>query len=271
MKYLFSVSLVLAFKTSFLLAQPAKLLKPVMKLQMPKEGGSNGGSVVWHPVQKKYYAAMAGNASFPLAIFDSKGSMLSGDTLNTKFDVRGLWYNTNTAVIEGNAYNEGGWFAYNLNAKGIPSDLKLLKEGLNQPNENSVGAYDVKTKKVYFLNEGSIAVYNAVSGKEEKKIKINFGVKASAKQTQKEEPDSEDSYIQEDYNTTAVFTNIAGAEFGLMNVVTLQIELYNKQGYLVRTFILPDEAPAVNRFNFAYTNGIWWLFNKEERAWYGYK
>jgi hypothetical protein len=271
MKYLFPVSLLLFFTNSFLLAQPAKPLKQVIKLQMPEVGGSNGASVVWHPIQKKYYAAMAGNATYPIAVFDGKGKMISGDTLLTLFDVRGLWYNINTKGIEGNAYDNGGWFAYKLNAKGMPDEIKQLKEGMNQPNEHSVGSYDDKTKKIYFLNEDSIWTYNAVSGNEEIKTKINFGVKASAKPAQKEETDSEDSFLQEDYNTTAVFTGIAGAEFGVMNVVSLQVELYNKQGYLVRTFKLPDEAPAVNRFNFAYANGIWWLFNKDDRAWYGYR
>jgi hypothetical protein len=270
MKYSFPTILFLTF-ASFVLAQPAKPLKQVMKLQIPDGDGSNGGAVVWHPVQKKYYAAMAGNGTFPMAVFDSKGKMISADTLITLFDVRGMWYNMNTKAIEGNAYDDGGWFSYKLNAKGMPEDSKLLKKGMNQPNEHSVGSYDAKAKKIYFLNQDSIWTYNAVSGKEEIKIKINFGVKASAKQTQKEETDSEDSFLQEDYNTTALFTGIAGAEFGVMNVVSLQVELYNKQGYLVRTFKLPDEAPAVNRFNFAYANGIWWLFNKEERAWYGYK
>jgi hypothetical protein len=271
MKYSILTILFLTFTFSSLLAQPAKPLKQVMKLQMPEEGGSNGGSVVWHPLQKKYYAAMAGNATYPIAVFDSKGKMLSADTLNTMFDVRGLWYNANSKNIEGNAYNDGGWLAYKLNTNGIPADLKLLKEGMNQPNEHSVGTYDAKAKKIYFLYEDSISIYNTVSGKEEKKLKINFGVKASEKQIKKEEADSNDSFLQEDYSNTAVFTGITGAEFGLINIVTLQIELYSKQGYFVRAFKLPDGVFAVKSFNFAYANGIWWLFNKDDRAWYGYR
>lgn len=271
MKYSFLTILLLTFTFSSLLAQPAKPLKQVMKLQMPEEGGSNGGSVVWHPLQKKYYAAMAGNASYPLSVFDSKGKILSDETIATMFDVRGLWYNANNKSIEGNAYDSGGWVGYKLDAKGIPEEVVQLKEGINQPNEHSVGSYDAKAKKIYFLYEDSISIYNPVSGKEEKKLKINFGVKAAEKQIKKEETDSDDSFLQEDYSNTAVFTGITGAEFGLMNIVTLQIELYSKQGYFVRAFKLPDRAFAVNSFNFAYANGIWWLFNKEDRAWYGYR
>jgi hypothetical protein len=270
MKYSFSTVLFLIF-ASFILAQPAKPLKQVLKLQIPEGDGSNGGSVVWHPIQKKYYAAMAGNATYPLTVFDSKGKMISGDTLVTLFDVRGMWYNMNTKTIDGNAYDEGGWVSYKLNAKGMPSELKYLKDGMNQPNEHSVGSYDAKAKKIYFLNEGAISVYNPVSAEEEKTIKINFGVKASAKPIKKEETDSVETYLGDNYNATAVFTGIPNAEFGLVNIAELQIELYNKPGYIVSAFKLPDETFTASSFNFAYANGIWWLFSKADRAWYGYK
>ena len=46
-----------------LLAQNTKDLKKVMELQIYGEGGANGACVAWHPAQKKYYAAMAGNVS----------------------------------------------------------------------------------------------------------------------------------------------------------------------------------------------------------------
>jgi hypothetical protein len=269
MKYFLSA--ILFFTITGLLAQPAKPLKQVLKLQIPEGEGSNGGSVVWHPLQQKYYAAMAGNATYPLTVFDSKGKMVSGDTLVTLFDVRGMWYNMDTKTIDGNAYDDGGWISYKLNAKGIPTEITYLKDGMNQPNEHNVGSYDAKAKKIYFLNEGVISVYNAASAEEEKTITINFGVKASVKPIKKEETDSVKTYLGDNYNTTAVFTGIPNAEFGLVNIVDLQIELYNKQGYLVRVLKLPEETFTAAGFNFAYTNGIWWLFSKADRAWYGYK
>ena len=52
-------------------ASNAKTLSQVMKLKISaSHGGSNGASVAWNPVSKKYYAAMAGNRDFPLEIFD---------------------------------------------------------------------------------------------------------------------------------------------------------------------------------------------------------
>lgn len=77
-------------------AQP-RLLKKMMELKMPKEtedinSGTNGASVCWHPVTKKYYAAFAGNSNYPLGVFDAEGKLLSDSGLTTMQDVRGLWY-----------------------------------------------------------------------------------------------------------------------------------------------------------------------------------
>ena len=76
-------------------------IKEKLRLQMPEGSGSNGASVAWHPVLKRYYAAFAGNADFPLGIFDEKGKRLSADNLTTQIDVRGLWYNENPGRIDG--------------------------------------------------------------------------------------------------------------------------------------------------------------------------
>ena len=64
--------LVFALLTSIILlqAQTPQALKKVMELKMPKTvdddmPGTRGASVVWHPVNKKYYACFAGNADYP--------------------------------------------------------------------------------------------------------------------------------------------------------------------------------------------------------------
>src|SRR5881394_2204758 len=86
----------------FLQAQP-KPLKEVLTLKMPltvddNMPGTRGSNVVWHPVQKKYYAAFAGNMGYPLAFFDAKGNRLSDDSLRCLEDTRGLWYNPDKKI-----------------------------------------------------------------------------------------------------------------------------------------------------------------------------
>ncbi len=77
----------------FLNAQVVRTLKKTIELKMPKTAedtlcGKRGAAVVWHPLQKKYYAAFAGNAGFPLAVFDVAGKRLSGDKPKSENDLR---------------------------------------------------------------------------------------------------------------------------------------------------------------------------------------
>jgi hypothetical protein len=249
-------------------AQKARPLKSVMTLEILGEGGSNGASVVWHPIQKKYYASMAGNASFPMGVYSEKGKLLSDEDLAAQFDLRGLWFNPITKTINGNGYGEGGWVSYKLNAKGIPTDIKMLFEGMYQPSEQSVATYDGKTNSVYFLEGNEVVIYNGKTGEQVNGINIFPGLKKAP--ADGEEVSGE---IGEDYNTTVVvFTGIPRAEFGLLNVTNKEIELYNKAtGYLTQKLKLPEEAELSSSFCFAYTNGIYFLFDKEARKWIGYK
>ncbi|MBN8686321.1 MAG: hypothetical protein J0M10_04865 [Chitinophagales bacterium] len=250
-------------------AKPATTLKEVMTLPMPGDEGANGASVAWHPVQKKYYAAIAGNVKFAMAVFDIKGKRLSSDTLKTGFDVRGLWYNPKKKNLQTNGYNDFGWGEYSLNSKGIPVFVKTIAEGMNQPAEQSVGAFNPVKNEIYFFNdEGNISVYNAADGIVKEDILLYLA-------TLKEEADDfiDNLEILYDYNlSTVVYTGIKGAELGLLSSATGEIELYDiSTGYMTRALALPDTAPLEDNLNFSYANGIYWLFDKKTRSWKGYK
>lgn len=256
-------------------------LKKVISLEMPGEDGSNGAGIAYDPVAKKYFAAFAGNMTYPLAVFDSKGKLLSDASLTTMADVRGLWYNPNTKKICGNAYDDGGWFCYVTDKSGMPTDIKIVKEGLNQPSAQSVGVYDAKGKKILFLNQEGLEAYDESTGEQTGTIKLHIGY-ANAKEEKEsngndahdaDEPDAESARKTNSYNmATAVFTGIPGKEIGLLNIDQNRVELYNiKTGYRVQSLKLPADAVIEANFNFAYANGICWLFNKDMRTWVGYK
>ena len=254
-------------------AQKTQTLKQVLELKMPKTVDdempvTSGASVIWHPVQKKYYAVFAGNQEFPLAVFDVKGKRLSEDGLIAMMDTRGLWYNPATKLITGNGYSDNGWFTYKLDPKGIPADIDLLFEGMNQPGEQCVGTYNPAAKRVLFLNNGTVYMYND-KGEAEDSIMISWGVKKKA-DAQAGGYD-EEAFL--DYNyTSVIYTGIKGQELGFLNTVKKQVELYNIQdGYLAKIVPLPGEAIAETAFNFAYANGIYWFFNMNERKWVGCK
>lgn len=248
-------------------------LKKVLELKMPKTAdddmcGTRGAAVCWNAANQKYYAAFAGNKEFPLGIFDIKGKRISEDDLTTMVDTRGLWYNTVNKKVCGNGYAENGWFSYILDKKGIPSDFSIDQEGMNQPVDNSVGAYKSKTNEIIFISNDMVSFYDK-DASSNKTVTLRFG----QKKQKTNDGEADDDNISDDYNNTSViYTGFPGSEIGVLNFSKKQVELYNeKTGLLVKILVLPDDAVAEQSFNFAYANGIFWLFNMEERQWTGYK
>jgi len=252
-------------------AQKPQTLKQVIELKMPKTAdddmpGTRGASITWHPGQKKYYAVFAGNIGYPLAVFDEKGKRLSSDDLTAMLDTRGLWYDPVTKLVSGNGYDDNGWFTYKLDAKGIPTDYDVTYEDMNQPHPQCVGAYNPTAKKVLFLYDGMVYIYNSDAVLQDS-LTINWGMKKT------DDPQGGAAADIEDYNYTAlIYTGVKGQELGFLNKLENQIELYDIQnGFLSKTLLLPETATTELSFNFAYTNGIYWLFDMKNRKWIGYK
>lgn len=254
-------------------AQKPKELKKVLTLHISDKSdgvnnGTRGASVAWNPLTKKYYAAMAGNALFPLAIFDTKGKRVNSDSSATLIDVRGLWFDPAKKTICGNGYNEFGWFHYKLDKKGIVNNLVVDIEDKLQPNENSVGCYNPIAKKVYFISTNQVHVYNS-NGILQNTITLYLG------QTKTKNPIeiSEEDEILNDYNPySLVYSNIKNGEIGVLNASKNQVELYNiNDGFLTSILKIPSSIQAQPTFNFAYANETYWFFNIETRNWEGCK
>lgn len=249
-------------------ASSSRTLKESMTLPINESGGANGASIAWHPVLKRYYAAMAGNVEFPMMIFDAKGKKLSPPNLATKFDVRGFWYSPVVKALQANGYNDFGITTYKLDSKGIPASVK---DGTTspQPDPQSVGAYNPKKNSLYFFNYETVQLdrYDLATSTSGTSRTIYLGV-TSAKDTTETQDD-----VKSKYNENAiVFTGIPNAEIGLLNADDKQIELYSlATGMMTQKLALPDNAPVQHSLNFTYANGIYWLFDKTERIWHGYK
>ena len=271
-RIIFLLSFVVAGLYGF--SQPATSLKKVLELKMPKTvdddmPGTRGASVAWHPVQKKYYAVFAGNMGYPRAVFDAKGNRQSDNDVTALIDTRGLWYNPFSKQVEGNAYSDYGWFAYKLDSKGMPTDeLENLAYGMNQPDAQCVGVYNPATRQVLFLRGGMVTMYNS-SQEAVDSVAIHWSRKKADGPA-----DGEDATVSpEDYNyTSLICTGVKGGEIGFLNTTNKEIELYDiKSGYLSKRLSLPETTSVEASFNFAYANGIYWLFDIEKRTWKGYK
>jgi hypothetical protein len=267
--------LITTFFISLISQSQEQTLKEVITLKMPltredSMPGTRGAGVAWHPVQKKYYAAFAGNWGYPLAIFDIKGNRLSPDNSTTREDLRGIWYNPETKEIQGNTYSDYGWFKYAMDSKGLITSSETLISGMNQPDAQSVGAYNFKDKKVLFIHDGFLYSYDITDGLEISSQEVNWGKK---KPTTSGGDLAEYGGSFENYNKwSLIYTGIAGAEIGFLNFENKQIELYDYATcHLSKVLTLPDGASVEPTFNFAYANGVYWLFDMEGRKWHGYK
>ena len=272
---LFAIIFLAAANT--LQAQLKQTLKKVTELKMPKTvdddmPGTRGASVAWHPEQKKYYAVMAGNTGYPLAVFDATGKRVSDDELTAMNDTRGLWYNPATKEINGNGYGETGWFRYELDKKGIPTSSQAIFEGSYQPDGQCVGTFHPVRKEVMFLYNGKVSLYSLADGSTSGSVEINWGRKKASGNADAGS-ETETGETPSAYNgTTVIYTGIKNAELGFLNTEKKTIELYDfVSGFLTKELPLPNSAITESSFNFAYSNGIYWLFNMETRVWTGYK
>ncbi|MFT3844131.1 MAG: hypothetical protein QM725_03695 [Lacibacter sp.] len=239
----------------------------VMEMKVP-EGGANGAAVVYHPKEKLYYAAQAGNSIFPLIIFDKDGTIVSKEGQETMIDVRGLWYNPKSKKIEGNGYDYAGWFSYDLDKNGLPEKLVTEKTGLYQPDKNSPGVLNTDDDEVLFLDGLNIVCYKTDGTDKRKAIQIHIGsVNASS------EMKISGTEFENNYNSRSIiYTGIKGSEIGFLNVTKKQVELYDiKSGYMSQVIKLPVSFTLETFFNFSYSNGIYWVFDKQKRKWMGYK
>lgn len=239
----------------------------VMEMKIPA-GGANGAAVVYHPKEKLYYAAQAGNKEFPLIIFNKDGEIVSEESQSTLIDVRGLWYNPKTKDLEGNAFENFGWFSYDLNKKGLPEKINIKKPGKFQPDNNSAGILNTKDEEVLFLDGLNVVCYTTDGKDKRKSIQIHIGAMNS-----KEDQNKSIADFEKDYNTRSIiYTEIKGAEIGFLNIDKKQVELYSiESGYMSQIIKLPVDFKPESYFNFSYSNEIFWLFDKESRKWKGYK
>lgn len=274
MKRIFLFLTVFIFCGSLITAQPVRTLKKTLELRMPKNvgeenAGTNGASLVWHPVQSKYYAAMAGNTNYPLAIFNETGKRLSSDNMNTRVDLRGIWYNPIKKTICGNGYGNIGWFHYVLDPRGTVLDVETDIDESAQPNAQCVGTFNVGTNEVMFLNGNRVSLYSNI-GSLNSNINLRLGLTVKDDIGEEFEPADE---TPEEYNyTTVIYTGQKGAELGMLNVEKRQIELYDSnKGHLTAILKIPEAQVVYPAFCFAYSNNMYWLYDKETRTWTSYK
>src|SRR5438477_1321350 len=113
-----------------------------------------------------------------MAVFDATGKRLSDDDQTAMIDTRGLWYDPARKLICGNGHSDEGWFSYKLDGKGILSDVDIITEGMNQPNEQSVGTYNPAGKTILYVYQSQVFMYNGDADVQDS-LQIHWGRKKS--------------------------------------------------------------------------------------------
>lgn len=246
---------------------PQRLSK-VMILKIEHLGGANGGGVAWHAGQQKYYTAITGNTYYPMFMYNAEGKRLGDTTMNTMFDVRGLWYNTSSGTLQTNGYKNFGIGEYVLDNEGMPESVKKLPLRSLQPDEQSVGAYDTANKVLYFFEKNTGNIIRENFGGTADTVTLYLGIKKK----RKAKGHKNNTVIARYNENTCIYSGITHKEIGLLNAKEKQIELYSAEtGLLKKIYKLPPDAPLEYSLNFSCSNGIYWLFDKKKREWRGYQ
>jgi hypothetical protein len=257
----------------FLPVQAQKVLKPVITIQLPEGDGSNSAAIAWHPIQKKYYTSMAGNAIYAMGVYDAKGKPVQ-ENVDAENDYRGMWYNPISQRIEFNCYDAGGIGHLVLDAKGKIDSKVVDFDGMNQPHDQCVGVYHSTSNSIIYLSASySVEKYNPKTGKVMTPLcNLYVGCKTKA-EADEMDADTEASRWESRNASGVQYTGMPRAELAILNVDDRTIELYDqKTGLLTKTaYSIPPSISIFSNFNFSYTNGMWWFFDKDKRKWVGCK
>lgn len=248
-------------------------LKKVISLQLPEGDGSNGAAVVWHPLTQKYYTTIVGNAIYAMGIFDARGKVVE-QNIEAEQDYRGMWYNPLKKRIEFNCYDSGGMGHLVLDKQGKITAKLIDIPGMNQPASQSVGVYCAAGNKILYMNSESFAVeqYDAVKGTPSGKFATLYPGCKTKKEADALDTDAEAAAWDLRNHSCVQYTGIPKAELAILNVDEGAVELYDRNtGLLTKKLKVPSAASFNLNFNFSYSNGIYWFFNKDERQWVGCK
>jgi hypothetical protein len=230
--------------------------KESLRLEMQSEGGTNGSAVAWNPVQRRYYAVIAGNGAFPLETFDQQGAPVYQTTAG--MDTRGMWWNPRKNRLEANSYTDGAVFSLSVNGSGnaLGYDQTLLEETALSDYPQSCAVVEPKKGNFLFYSDGILYTLSSASGK-------------IMKETQLYNRPSSSGSVNE---VALIYTGCKKHEIGLLDYETGKIYLFDlKSGKFTAAVELPQSAVTHDMFRTSYANGHLWLYDAETRVWQAYQ
>lgn len=259
MKTLLTTLVLCVFTLAPVHAQKAVTAKQKMKVVIPDGSGTNAASIAWNPKNKTYYTCYAGNSTFPLYMFSKKGKITN--TMTTRIDTRGFWFNENQNRLEGTAWNGAGYgpgyFYRTVDKKGVPGEDQYVKfPSMQEVPDYCIPAYDKDRDELVYIDQNFITRFSHKDGSEVGSVNLKLPSGVS----------------WEDINmTTVIYTGKKGEEYGVLDFVVGKVYLFDMtSGNVTKTVTLPAEAPDPHYYCFAYANGMFWTYSTLSRTWYAY-
>ena len=226
-----------------------------MTLKIPYPAHGDGGAVIWNPRNKVYYCSFFGSPNSPLLMFDSAGN-ISATKTEIGLDCRAIWYNSGDACIEGAASEVEEYFSLGVDATGAPKTVKYIYTGHYHMFEMGMGSWVAPKNEVWYYSNRFVHRFRVKKNSEPELFEL----------------DIDDHYF--DINAFAmVYTGIRNAEVGLYDYVKNRILLFSRRsGKLKRILnIQHPNSPRPSNAGFSFSNGLFWLYDNAEHAWYGYR
>lgn len=215
-------------------------------------GTSNRGAVAYNPIMMTYYSADAGSSSYPLETFSSAG--VPDTSATAGIDFRGLWWNGNTNVVNGNAYSSPTIDSAVLNpANGYAKGAVTTSLTIGMTFTQNCGKYDPDSNEIIFYNSGSIYRFNGTTGALKYTLPIT-GVATANLNPQ---------FIG--------YTGMAATPYVVYDYSAQALYFLDRNAAYVKESFLPSGAISRSWFGASYSNGLFWLFDAGSNKWIAYQ
>ncbi len=211
-------------------------------------------AVAFNPVKQLYYSVNAGGSAYE-EVFDINGQRLA-DAVSV--DWRGLWWNPNQNVIEGNTW--GNYFAVDsLQSNGyLGGTIYSFPGNTSPPNVQSAGAYDPSQDLIYYYYNGTLYGESRIGFVDITPIALT-GLAS----------------FTDVISHSLFYYNCPGKEIVLFENGSLYKRLlfFNKStGAFSAAVLLPSSLGSITYTggSFSYANEMVWLFNFSINKWVGY-
>lgn len=252
MRILFLAFGLFASIASSIAQSPLRNANTAMTYHIKSESGTNACAVTYNAKDGLYYTAFAGNTSYPLEAFDSKGQNKYAGEIG--IDIRSLWYNAKKKMLEGMAYPQKGKFTISVGSNGMPTSMKEPNEKILEAIPEGQSTACLIGKNLYYFDGSYVHVLNGSNYK----AKSKFSLKSIP---------GDISHLN---STTLVYTGKKGFELGFYDSFEGKVYFTDLSGNYTGTSLLPNSAPDATAFRFSYANDMLWLYDATERVWQAY-